>query len=102
VDTTNFTDKTGSFTTSFPSFESLGSAEGLHLSERFTRVDSKTVMYEFTVEDPASFARPFTGRFPLNLTDTPVYEFACHEGNHGMINMLSGARAEERATGANP
>jgi len=102
VDTTNFTDKTGSFTTSFPHFEALGSAERLHLRERFTRVDSETVMYEFTVEDPASFSRPFTGRFPLNRTDTPVYEFACHEGNHGMINMLSGARAEERATGSNP
>ena len=102
VDTTNFTDKTGSFSTSFPDFVSLGSAERLHLRERLTRVDSETVMYEFTVEDPATFARPLTGRFPLNRTDTPVYEFACHEGNRGMFNMLSGARAEERATDSNP
>ena len=99
VDTTNFTDKTGSFSTSFVSW---GSAKGLHLTERFTRVDANTVTYEFTVDDPATFARPFTGQFPLNRTDAPLYEYACHEGNHGMFNMLSGARAEERATSQNP
>ena len=99
VDTTNFTDKTGSFSTSFVSW---GSADGLHLRERFTRVDAETVTYEFTVEDPATFTRPFTGRFPLNRTDKPLFEYACHEGNHGMANMLSGARAEERATDSNP
>lgn len=98
VDTTNFTDKTGSFSTSFVSW---GSATGLHLTERFTRVDADTVTYEFTVDDPATFTRPFTGRFPLNRTDAPLYEYACHEGNHGMFNMLSGARAEERATDQN-
>jgi hypothetical protein len=98
VDTTNFTDKTGSFSTSFVSW---GSATGLHLTERFTRVDADTVTYEFTVDDPATFTRPFTGRFPLNRTDAPLYEYACHEGNHGMFNMLSGARAEERTTDQN-
>jgi hypothetical protein len=65
-------------------------------------VDADTVTYEFTVDDPATFTRPFTGRFPLNRTDAPLYEYACHEGNHGMANMLSGARAEERATDSNP
>ena len=99
VDTTNFTDKTGSFSTSFVSW---GSAKGLHLRERFTRVDANTVTYEFTVDDPATFARPFTGQFPLNRTDAPLFEYACHEGNHGMFNMLSGARAEERAASQNP
>ena len=98
VNTTNFTDKTGSFSTSFVSW---GSATGLHLTERFTRVDAETVSYEFTVDDPATFAQPFTGRFPLNRSDAPLYEYACHEGNHGMFNMLSGARAEERATDQN-
>ena len=93
VETTNFTDKTGSFSTSFVSW---GSAEPLHLIERFTRVDADTVVYEFTIDDPTTFARPFAGRFPLNRTDAPVYEYACHEGNHRMANMLSGARAEER------
>ena len=98
VETTNFTDKTGSFSTSFVSW---GSAKTLHLTERFTRVDTDTVLYEFTVDDPTTFAQPFTGRFPMKLTDAPLYEYACHEGNHGMVNMLSGGRAEERR-GADP
>ena len=95
VETTNFTDGTGSFNTSFASW---GSAENTRLVERFTRVDGDTVRYEFTVEDPDTWTAPFTGRFPLNRSDAPLYEYACHEGNHGMLNLLSGARAEERAS----
>ena len=94
VETTNFTDGTGSFNTSFASW---GSAENTRLVERFTRVDGDTVRYEFTVDDPDTWTEPFTGRFPLNRSDAPLYEYACHEGNHGMLNLLSGARAEERA-----
>ena len=97
VETTNFTDKTASFSTSFVSW---GSAENLSLTERFTRVDAETVRYEFTVNDPTTFTRPFTGRFPLLLTDGPLYEYACHEGNYGMMNLLAGARAEEREAAA--
>ena len=93
VDTTNFTDKTASFSLTGLA---LGSARRLHLVERFTRVDADTLQYEFTINDPATFARPFTGRFPMKLTREPMYEYACHEGNYGMLNMLSGARAEER------
>ena len=95
VETTNFTDGTGSFNTSFASW---GSAENTRLVERFTRVDGDTVRYEFTVDDPDTWTEPFTGRFPLNRSDAPLYEYACHEGNHGMLNLLSGARAEERAS----
>ena len=94
VETTSFTDKTGAFSTSFVTW---GSAENLRLVERFTRVDAETVTYEFTIDDPSTFADSFTGRFPLHHTDAPLYEYACHEGNHGMPNMLSGARAEERS-----
>ena len=97
VETTNFTDGTGSFNTSFVSW---GSAENTRLVERFTRVDGDTVRYEFTVDDPATWTAPFTGAFPLNRSDAPLYEYACHEGNHGMFNLLSGARAEERAAAA--
>ena len=93
VDTRNFTDRTASFSLTGLA---LGSAEGLHLVERFTRVDATTLLYEFTVNDPASFTRPFSGRLPMNVSDQPLYEYACHEGNYGMANMLSGARAEER------
>ncbi len=94
VETTNFTDGTGSFNTSFVSW---GSAENTRLVERFTRVDGGTILYEFTVDDPDTWTAPFTGQFPLNRSDAPLYEYACHEGNHGMFNLLSGARAEERA-----
>ncbi len=94
VETTNFTNGTGSFNTSFVSW---GSASNTRLVERFTRVDGDTIRYEFTVEDPDTWTAPFTGRFPLNRSDAPLYEYACHEGNHGMFNLLSGARAEERS-----
>jgi hypothetical protein len=93
VDTTNFTDKTASLSLTGLA---LGSAEQLHLIERFTRVDADTLLYEFTVDDPATFTRPFTGRFPMNLSREPIYEYACHEGNYGLLNILRGARAEER------
>ena len=97
VETTNFTDGTGSFNTSFVSW---GSAENTRLVERFTRVDGDTIRYEFTVDDPGTWTAPFTGTFPLNRSDAPLFEYACHEGNHGMFNLLSGARAEERAAAA--
>tara|TARA_Y100000588_G_scaffold393935_1_gene511983 strand:- start:2163 stop:2645 length:483 start_codon:yes stop_codon:yes gene_type:complete len=94
VETTNFTDRTGSFSTSF---ESWGSGENLRLIERFTRVNEDTLVYEFTVDDPDIWVTAFTGRFPMNRGVAPLYEYACHEGNYGMFNMLSGARAKERA-----
>jgi hypothetical protein len=93
VETTNFTHATGSFNTSFVSW---GSAEKTRLIERFTRTDAGTVLYEFTVDDPDTWTVPFTGRFPINRADAPLYEYACHEGNHGMLNLLTGARAQER------
>ena len=94
VETRNFTDRTASFALTGLA---LGSAEGLRLEERFTRIDADTLLYEFTVDDPASFTRPFSGRLPMNRSDLPLYEYACHEGNYGMENLLRGARAEERA-----
>jgi len=88
VDTVGFTDKTAF----------RGSGEHLHLVERFTRVDAETIEYRFTVEDPSTWTRPFTGMFPLKKTAGPIYEYACHEGNErSMVGMLRGARAEERA-----
>ena len=96
VETTNFTDKVGSFSTTF---ESWGTGENVRLTERFTRVGADTLQYEFTVDDPAVFSRTFTGRFPLNLSDLPLYEYACHEGNYGLYNILNGARAEEQGDG---
>ena len=93
IDTRNFTHRTASFSVTGLA---LGSAEGLHLVERFTRVDDDSLLYEFTVNDPASFTEPFSGRLPMSRSDLPLYEYACHEGNYGMENLLRGARAEEQ------
>ena len=77
-----------------------GSSEGLHLVERFTRVAADTIEYEYTVEDPATYARPWTASIAMKPLDGSMFEFACHEGNYGMVGILSGARAEEKAAEA--
>jgi hypothetical protein len=74
-----------------------GAGANLHLIERFRRVDAKTVRYEVTVSDPATFAKPWTAMLNLRASTQPdVFEYACHEGNYAMRNILSGARAAER------
>ena len=99
VRTTNFTDKTPSFSPTVAS--SLGSGATLTLTERFRLADAGTLIYEFTVEDPQTFTRPFTAMIPMQKSDQPVFEYACHEGNSGLMNILRGARAEEaEQTGA--
>ena len=89
VETTNFLRETH--------FE--GSSANLHLTERFTRVGPDTLVYEFTAEDPALWTGNWTARIPMTRTDGRIFEYACHEGNYGMVNMLAGARAQERAAG---
>ena len=93
VESDNYTDKTGSFYTIVSTY---GSGESLHLVERFTRVSDDTLRYEFTVDDPSTFRAPFTAAIPMQRTDAPLFEYACHEGNYGMTNLLAGARAQER------
>jgi hypothetical protein len=85
VDTTNFNDKT----------HFSGSTENLHVIERFTRVDDKTLLYRFTVEDPDTWDRPWTGEYTWPATDKPIYEYACHEGNYALGSILRGARRQE-------
>jgi hypothetical protein len=63
--------------------------------ERFTRVDADTILYRFTVEDPATWDQPWTAELAMTKTNGPIYEFGCHEGNYGLANTLSGARAAE-------
>ena len=58
--------------------------------------DADTLAYEFTVENPSVFTRTFSARFPMTRSDLPLYEYACHEGNYGLYNILNGARSEER------
>src|SRR6516225_2996208 len=85
IDTTNFTDKT----------RFRGSTENLHVVERLTRVDDKTLLYRFTVEDPDTWDRPWTGEYTWPATDKPIYEYACHEGNYALASVLRGARRQE-------
>jgi hypothetical protein len=86
VDTTNFTNLTAY----------RGSSEKLHLVERFTRTAEDTMIYEFTVEDPTTWAKPWTAEVPWTKTKGPVFEWACHEGNTMISTILRGARVAEQ------
>jgi predicted dithiol-disulfide oxidoreductase (DUF899 family) len=74
-----------------------GASESLRVTERFTRAAADTLMYEFTMTDPRTWVQPWRGQLPMTRIEDKLYEYACHEGNQAMFNMLSGARAEERA-----
>ncbi len=71
--------------------------DAVRIVERFTRVSPNVLGYEFTVDDPNTWTRPWSGSLPMASSDGPMFEFACHEGNHGMYNMLTGSRADENA-----
>jgi hypothetical protein len=73
-----------------------GSGETLKVVERFKRVDEDSIDYQFTVDDPKTFTRPWTGSLPMSKIDGPIFEYACHEGNYAMTSILAGARAEEK------
>src|SRR6185295_5504814 len=93
VKTTNFTDKTASFSPTVTS--AFGTGTTLTLTERFSRPDTNTLLYEFTVDDPVTFTRPFSAVVPMQKSDQPVFEYACHEGNYGLMSILRGARLED-------
>jgi hypothetical protein len=86
VETTNFGDR--------PGFR--GSDAQLRLVERFRRIDAKTLDYQFTVDDPSVFSRPWTVSLPMTASDGPIYEYACHEANYAMTGILRGARAQDK------
>ena len=73
------------------------SDENLHLIERFKREGADTLLYQFTVDDPSIWTRPWTALVPMTKAEGYIYEYACHEGNYGMLGILKGARAEEAA-----
>jgi len=77
-----------------------GSTADTRLVERFRRVDADTIVYDFTVTDPNSYIRPWRAVVPLVRTDAPLYEYACHEGNYALPNILAGARAQEKSAEA--
>ena len=74
-----------------------GSSPNMHLVERFRRVDADTLLYEFTVTDPTTWTSPWTAQVSMRKIEDPIFEYACHEGNLGLLNILVAARAEERA-----
>ena len=92
VDVTNFPDRD---VTGFGVPYRWGETSRLHLIERFTRIDADTIDYQFTVDDPMTFTKPWTASIPMVKSDDPMYEYACHEGNYSMRGILAGARAQE-------
>jgi hypothetical protein len=86
VDTTNFTDRT----------RFRGSDQNLHMIEKFTRTAPDTLLYQFTVDDPSAFTAPWSAEIPMTTSDGPMYEFACHEGNQALPNMMKIAREAEK------
>jgi len=97
VDTTNYPDK--NIFNAFNPFNNccLGAGGNLHVIERFTRQDTDTIDYQYTVDDSTTYTRPWTVSFPLSKSQEPLYEYACHEGNYDIANLLRAARAREKA-----
>jgi hypothetical protein len=86
IDTTNFIGKSNFY----------GADEAMHLTERLTRIDPNTILYEFTVNDPTAFTRPWSGELSMRKSSEPVFEYACHEGNYAMTGILAGARSADK------
>jgi hypothetical protein len=87
-------------TTNFPPQQQFrGASANLKVTERFRRADATTINYRFTVEDPTTFTSPWTGEIPFRAMDELIYEYACHEGNYALANVLSGARNAEKRLG---
>jgi hypothetical protein len=92
VDTINFK----------PQVNFRGSSEKLHVIERFTRTDANTILYKFTIDDPTTWTKQWSGEIPLRATDERLYEYACHEANYGLEGVLRGARAQEKRAEETP
>src|SRR5258708_38806441 len=89
IDTTNFFGK-GDF---------LGADENMHLIERLTRTDPDTILYEFTVDDPTAYTRPWSAKIPMRKTEERLFKYECHEGNYTMEGVLAGGRAAGQKAG---
>jgi len=97
VDSTNFNDQTNFRGPPSTARQDIFSDQNLHVVERFTRTDADTITYRFTVTDPTVWTKPWSGELLMKRTKGPIYEYACHEGNYGLVNILAGARAAEKA-----
>jgi hypothetical protein len=96
VDTTNFNDSGGFYGDAGGNF---GWDRNLHLVERFSLLDADTLLYRFEIDDPTAFTRPWKGELTMTRSPGPIYEYACHEGNYSLTNLLRGYRASERPAG---
>jgi hypothetical protein len=96
VDTTNFTSLTNFRGSPQNTRQDIFASERLHVVERFTRTGADTIHYAFTVEDPDTWTAPWSGEMEIRRTGDAIYEYACHEGNYGLANILSAVRAAER------
>ena len=94
VDTRNFNDARGYFVDAGGMY---GWDTNLHVVERFSLLDPKTILYQFDVDDPTAFTQPWKGEWTMARAPGPIYEYACHEGNYALPNLLSGYRADEAA-----
>jgi hypothetical protein len=92
VDTTNFNDSGGFYGDAGGNF---GWDRNLHLTERFSLLDADTLLYRFEIDDPTAFTQPWKGELTMTRSPGPIYEYACHEGNYALPNMLRGYRATE-------
>ena len=77
-------------------FRGIPPTDDLKVIERFSRVDQETILYEFTIDDPTTYTEPWGGQIPMRALDEQLYEYACHEGNYALSNILRGARYQER------
>ena len=96
VDTTNFTDKTSFRGAPRNTRQDIFTSESLHVVERFALAGPDQIHYQFSVEDPATWTRSWSGEVPIRRFDGPLYEYACHEGNYSLRHILMNARAQER------
>jgi hypothetical protein len=97
VDTTNFTPLTNFRGSPQNTRQDIFATEAMHVVERFKRTGEDTIAYSYTVEDPSTWVAPWSGEIDMRRTEGPIYEYACHEGNLGLANILSAARVAERA-----
>ena len=97
VDSTNFNDQTNFRGPPSTARQDIFSDANLHVVERFTLTSPNTITYRFTVTDPTVWTKPWSGELTMSRTKGPIYEYACHEGNYGLANILAGARAAEKS-----
>jgi hypothetical protein len=102
VETTNFTDRTNFRGPPTTARQDIFASRNLRVLERFTRVDADSILYQFTLDDPTTWTRSWSGEILMRKWEGPIYEYACHEGNYGLGFILSAARSQEKPASDQP